>query len=821
MSRRGRFSRAWIALVAVPVVAAAAASQQSAMPLTGAVGAGQAGGERTGAAADSAAGTALKAAAGTTARSASGAGAATRSGGWQVLTGHVIPNLAQMHQLGALPQGQKIQVGVALANPNAAAEQAAAQAVYNPSSALYHHYFTPAQWAAQFSVSKAAFSGISSQLTSRGLRVAYTAPTRDYATLSGTVAQVERTFGVTLDNYATSSGTHFYANTAAPRVPSGVSAVIGLETLSRQLPARHIPTQSPNQTGPCVQGICTGLVEPSDLWSIYDMPGTNRGRGQKVAVIGEGDMSVPVSDLRSWETRQGLPQVPVREVNVVDDQTDTSGLLEWDLDTQATTGMAPDMLELDLYFTQSLAVSTGAFYVWANDANGPEQANASFGGCESLNLALGTVQAEQPILAQAAAEGRTLFVSTGDNGGSCSAAVNLNGVVNTVVPQVEWPAASNWVVAVGGTELFASIGANPKRQVEKAWEYTGGGTSISQPAQPWQTAVGPIVAGRCLVDDTLAPQTAPVCRGLPDVAAMSGDSLFNQYDITSGGTANFGAGTSLSSPLTAGMWTRIQAAAPAAGLGFAAPKLYAQGTNAATDANDFFDVSVGTNGQFTALPRNAADPSGWDYVSGLGVFDVAHLMQDLTGFLVPSNTTAPIGGGGTTSATGVTCGPNGTMSQPDGNEPFIFAPASVTKVVPSYSATTTTMTVTWTAPKMSQAQGKNELDFYYFFTWAGTQYEVDSSYDPVLGNSFLLYSVSGATTTQIGSGAANGLGGGFDFTNGLATFTMTLAGFNGAAHPTTALAGGSTVTNTEGASGFENTGYSNLINPANCSFTLQ
>jgi len=819
MSHQGRVTRAWMALIAVPLLAGAAAAEGMARPATTPTGAAQASAGEKAAAPAAAPRAASVNATGAVQKAAPAVSAST---GWHVLASDVIPNLAKVQELGSMSPSQRIQVGVALTNPNAAAEAAAARAVYDPASSGYHHFYTPAQWAARFSVAKSTYTGVASQLTSQGLAVVYSAPTRDYLTLSGTVAQVERTFGVSLNTYALKGGQTFHANAQAPRVPNGVSAVLGMESLSTQLPKHSAPVQSPQQTGPCVQGTCIGLVTASDLWSIYGMPATNRGRGQKIAVIGEGDMSVPVSDLRTWEARQSpaaLPQVPVKEISIADDQTDTSGLLEWDLDTQAATGMAPDVEELDLYFTQSLGVVQGALNAWANDANGPLQANASFSGCESLNLALGSIQAEDSIFQQAAAEGRTLFAASGDTGGSCTVLTG-NGILNTVVPQVGYPASSNWVVAVGGTELFASSGSNPHRVLEKAWEYTGGGTSLVEEAQPWQKGIS-VVAGRCAVDNTIAPRVspsdpAPVCRGVPDVAAMSGDTLFNQYDITSGGSANFGAGTSLSSPLWVGMWTRVQAAAPAGGLGFAAPKLYAQSTNATADPNDFFDVSVGSNGQFTALPRNPADPSGWDYVSGLGVANVGNLMSDLTGSLTPSNTSAPIGGGGATSATGTGCGPNGTMNQPGGNEPFVFAPASVTKVVPSYSSGAQAVTVTFTAPQMSQAQGTNELDFYYFFHFSGNEYELDASYDPVMGNSFLLYSIN--TTTGVATQIASGLGGGFDFSAETASITMTLTAFHAASGVT--LSAGNTLTGTQAASGYEYTGYSNLIDNGACSFTL-
>ena len=73
-----------------------------------------------------------------------------------------------------------------------------------------------------------------------------------------------------------------------------------------------------------------------------------------------------------------------------------------------------------------------------------------------------------------------------------------------------------------------------------------------------------------------------------------------------------GGGTSLSSPLWVGMWTRIQAAAAdqTHGLGFADQTLYAVG-NGPHYADDFHDITLGGNGLYIATP-------GWDYVSGFG-----------------------------------------------------------------------------------------------------------------------------------------------------------------------------------------------------------
>ncbi len=131
----------------------------------------------------------------------------------------------------------------------------------------------------------------------------------------------------------------------------------------------------------------------------------------------------------------------------------------------------------------------------------------------------------------------------------------------------------------------------------------------------------------------------------PDVAAQSGDVAGNGYGIVADGeTAYPGGGTSLSSPLWMGMWTRIQATAPKVGrtfpgLGFANPALYGQFKSGAS-ANDFFDIGGGltsppaANGFYTSTP-------GWDYVSGMGTPRVANLSTDLNGGVTPTHPVLP------------------------------------------------------------------------------------------------------------------------------------------------------------------------------------
>ncbi|HEX9576279.1 MAG TPA: hypothetical protein VF993_00900, partial [Myxococcales bacterium] len=153
------------------------------------------------------------------------------------------------------------------------------------------------------------------------------------------------------------------------------------------------------------------------------------------------------------------------------------------------------------------------------------------------------------------------------------------------------------------------------------------------PAGKYQVGVAPLT---CVTDqqgNPYAPGLGPVCRGTPDVAALSGDVFTGNGMMitTDSGIDQFGAGTSLSSPLWLGMWTRVQAASRRQRhAGFANFSLYRAAQSAAY-SYDFYDVIAGDNMFYPAK-------IGWDNATGWGAPDVAHLMFDLTGFTTPLRT---------------------------------------------------------------------------------------------------------------------------------------------------------------------------------------
>jgi subtilase family serine protease len=225
------------------------------------------------------------------------------------------------------------------------------------------------------------------------------------------------------------------------------------------------------------------------------------------------------------------------------------------------------------------------------------------------------------VLKQAAMEGKTLFSSTGDTGSSCPviAAPVIgagNGLLNQVVPLTNYPASSQFATAVGGTVLYTDGAGN--RAQEYAWTFTGGGSSLLIGLPDYQQGVSNNNI------PCLQPTPGVACRAVPDVAAQSGDVLTNGYQIYSAGAATEGGGTSLSSPLWMGMWTRVQGAKGGAGNGFANYPLYAVGKNATTEARDYTDITLGSNGLYVA-------GTGWDYTTGWGAPKVAGLICDIAG----------------------------------------------------------------------------------------------------------------------------------------------------------------------------------------------
>jgi subtilase family serine protease len=445
-----------------------------------------------------------------------------------------------------------------------------------------------------------------------------------------------------------------YANTQPAFVPQALSglviAVLGLDNAQMQKPQPKsggkakatptpIPTASPTPTpaptptptptpvptadactqGVNAEGLCPRFYDPATIQLTYDAANAPTGANTAVAIFTEGDVTQAVADFRTNEQMYNLPQVPVNLIQVGAPNSDTSGNGEWTLDMTAVQGMAANVKAIDLYVMPSMAFSdmVVSYNKWVID-DVDKVANSSFGGCEVFPYQDGSMLAADEVLVEAASQGQTMFVSTGDNGAYCTAVVDTNGAPGGV-PMVEYPASSPYVVAVGGTDLFSN--ADGTYLGETSWEAGGGGLSQFEYSPYWESPTQPV--GTTAVGYSF--------RGLPDIAMDA--SIETGYLVYSSASAANGSctpciegGTSLASPLAAGAFARIQSSHGNA-LAFAPPlfyKIYTANPNSSALSagppptslvGGFHDVLSGTNGAYTALPR-------YDYTTGLGSFDV-------------------------------------------------------------------------------------------------------------------------------------------------------------------------------------------------------
>ena len=573
------------------------------------------------------------------ARSTRSVAVAAAPAGW-ANTGTRPFTLNNATDLGALDPAQRLTVRVGLQLHNVDQLKSLVQS----GSTL-----SPGAFVSAYAPTAAEVQQVTSYLKSQGLDTIAAEPNNLLVSASGSAALISKAFNTSLHGFSL-NGVRVFANTSAAYVPQSlggvVVAVLGLNNVQTFAAKPHKggpvppptpaptpqPTASPQPESPCdvsnivVVGLpspqpepspvagaagCLRNYTPSDYWRAYDALNLPAASGVPVAIMAEGNVSGSIADLRVNEQGDGLVQVPVVVKQVGVASSDTAGADEWTLDMTASSGMARAVSTIYLYATTSLTDSDIAleYNHWVTDHLAPI-GNSSFGGCEYGPYLDGSMLVDDEILLQGAAQGQTMFASTGDTGAFCS--VGTPNGVPAGAPLVEYPAASPYVVGVGGTTLATQNQGS--YQGEIAWDAGGGGISQFEYSPGWQNGVQP----------ASSTPTGATFRGLPDVA-MDGDLTTGMVLYTAGTGWTTIGGTSLSSPLAAGVWARLLQTH--AGLGYASPRLYRMYATSTPGAQTttlpvtrpyggYHDVESGSNGLYSALP-------GYDYTTGMGSFDVA------------------------------------------------------------------------------------------------------------------------------------------------------------------------------------------------------
>jgi kumamolisin len=482
-----------------------------------------------------------------------------------------------------------------------------------------------AQFAEKFGAAEDDLAAVTRFAQAQGLEILDRNAARRSIVVSGTVAQVNAAFGVTLNTYrhqvrrspldAEPLTETFRGYDGFISVPEDVAdVIIGAFGLDNRRITKRAAGDPPG----------TGLLTVDEVRTLYDFP-PNLAAGQTVAIFSEaGYLPSDISD-----NFAGSPPV------VIDVPVDASNDGFPDGETTqdiCIAGAAAPGAEIAVYFTTYdqagwvdligrvvhpspgdpvCAVLSSSFYV----SNGDDAATLV-----AEHIPSNWITAVSQAFEDAAIQGVTVCMPSGDFG---SGATVGDGKAHVI-----YPASDPWVLAVGGTTIGDVSGTSFDEYVWNdsfsisgisAQTATGGGVSDLFPP-PWYQ-----------VDAGVPPSVndGHRGRGVPDVAGNA--SVNSGYPLILGGSPSpFPMnGTSSSTPLWAGLIAVLNAALDE-NVGFVNPVLYALGSSVFRD----IVAEPGATDNSVGAPGYPVGP-GWDACTGWGSPKGVALLAGLRHFYGP------------------------------------------------------------------------------------------------------------------------------------------------------------------------------------------
>lgn len=514
-------------------------------------------------------------------------------------------------------------------------------------------YLTGEQFDQAFGADQADMDKVVAWAEANKLTVLESNGTKRRVLVKGTVAEINSAFGVQLNDYEQPKTGRYRGREGDVLVPADLSGIIegvyGLDIRPAGRPRirRGNFRPAPLQGLPTRKGR-TGLADLSDHWpnaffppqvaALYDYPSGTDGSGQNIAIFAFNGLGTDPHggyNLQSLQTyfEQVLggktPQItdvvvsgpgndPGPDTKASSDNGDATG--EVMLDLNVAGSVAPGA-HIFVYFTEFTTQGwIDAIHDAITDDNDIAVISISYGNPENgPNTAFTTMGIKQINTAfqAAAAKGITICCASGDDGSADEP--------DSAVARCDFPASSPFVLAVGGTKLTASDGAQPTISEEVVWNELvlsdgagGGGVSAVFSKPSYQNSVD------------IPPSVNPghkIGRGVPDVAAVADPQTGIIVIHVDGQNLVPIGGTSASAPMWAALIARLNQGLNAR-CGFLNEVLYG---NFATDV--LRDIVDGNNGAYAAGP-------GWDACTGLGAPGGANLLQALSGKPVRSRKVA-------------------------------------------------------------------------------------------------------------------------------------------------------------------------------------
>jgi Pro-kumamolisin, activation domain/Bacterial Ig-like domain (group 3) len=427
------------------------------------------------------------------------------------------------------------------------------------SSPNYHAWLTPEQFGQQFGAADADIQVITQWLASQGFSQINAGPGRTVIEFSGNAGQVRSAFHTEIHRFVMNGEEHT-ANVADPQIPAAlapvVAGVVSLHDFPKRSHAKVVgefrrkigePGLQPLLTfpNPFGSGNFYGLG-PGDFATIYNtkplLTAGNNGTGQTIAIVGETNLNV--QDVQQFRSMFGL-SANFDATNIVVNGPDpgitsTDEETEADLDVQWSGAVAPGAT-IKFVVSASTPASAGidlsALYIVEH--NFAAVMSESYGACENVLGSAGNAF-YSTLWQQAAAQGITVIVSSGDGGSA--------GCDDFTKPQ---PATHGLAVSgLASTPYNVSVGGTDFDQVNNwaaYWSAANNATGTSAksyiPEIPWSQSCAQIGLTGC---GSSAPQGSvnivagsggpsaiyPKPKWQLGVAGMPNDSHRNQPDVS-------------------------------------------------------------------------------------------------------------------------------------------------------------------------------------------------------------------------------------------------------------------------------------------------
>jgi len=563
-----------------------------------------------------------------------------------------------------------------------------------PGAPEYHKWLTPQEYGERFGASPADIAKISAWLEAQGMHVNGVMNNAMFIDFSATALQVREVFHTQLHYYNIQGG-KYAANAQDPMIPAALTPVVsgikGLSRIPRQShhtkvhrssydPATHrwhrLDSDGEASPLPAYEGGGGYNVTPQDYYTIYNVnkvfSGGNLGATATVAVIEQSDFEFGtvdpttgaatggdvatfrslfgISGTLNMHVYHGYGSVTCAAPGI--DPTGSGEESEAALDAEWANALAPAANLIFMSCDQSPDQGVDTSMMALIDNNLADSMSLSYGQTE-LGFVASDYLFQDTWYAQAAAQGQSFFVSSGDSGsdvsdqntpGTASSGINVNAL-----------GSSPNVTVTGGTDFAdaydASAGGRPQSVYWGANSATNYGDALGYvPETAWNDScassiiavhAGYIGAGYCATGPSAyldgevvggsggfsthyaAPSYQPGITGYsgsmraqPDISGFAAtgvwghalilcDSYMNIADCTSPNSFGEAGGTSFVAPAMAGVAGLLRSATGSR-QGLLNPELYAlaqaQFTGAATATACYSNGQTSNTGVTSSLP---------------------------------------------------------------------------------------------------------------------------------------------------------------------------------------------------------------------------